>query len=86
LAQRAQEADLALAAVAEEAAAFRAAHGLFAEAEAQRGQRRRELEAFRDEAERLAREILARVDAVLDHDHDDRTDSHEPVAGPRVGS
>jgi CheY-like chemotaxis protein len=66
LAQRARAADEALAAVAAEVDAFRAAQRRFDETEARRERRRRELEAFRDDVARLAREILGRVDGMFD--------------------
>jgi hypothetical protein len=66
LAQRARAADEALAAVAAEVDAFQAAQRRFDEANARRESRRRELEAFRDDVARLAREILGRVDGVFD--------------------
>lgn len=66
LAQRAKTADDALAAVAAEIDAFRQAQRRFDEANAQREQRRRDLERFRDEVAQLAREILGRVDGLFD--------------------
>jgi hypothetical protein len=66
LSQRARAADEALAAVAAEVEAFRAAQRRFDETEARRELRRRELEAFRDDVARLAREILGRVDGMFD--------------------
>jgi hypothetical protein len=66
LAQRARTADEALAAVAAEVDAFQVAQRRFDEANARRESRRRELEAFREDVARLAREILGRVDGVFD--------------------
>ncbi|MBW6454663.1 MAG: response regulator [Trueperaceae bacterium] len=66
LAERAKAADDALAAVAVEIEAFREAQRRFDEANAQREQRRRDLERFRDEVAHLAREILGRVDGLFD--------------------
>jgi CheY-like chemotaxis protein len=66
LAQRARAADEALAAVAAEVDAFQVAQRRFDEANARRESRRRELEAFREDVARLAREILGRVDGVFD--------------------
>lgn len=66
LARRAKAADEALAAVASEIDAFREAQRRFDEATAQREQRRRDLERFRDEVAQLAREILGRVDGLFD--------------------
>jgi len=66
LAQRAKTADEALAAVAAEIGAFREAQRRFDEEIALRERRRRDLERFRDEVGRLAREILGRVDGLFD--------------------
>jgi CheY-like chemotaxis protein len=66
LAARAREADEALAAVAAEVDAFRAAQRRFDEISARRELRRRELEEFREDVARLAREILGRVDGLFD--------------------
>lgn len=70
LTQRAREADAALAAVADEVQAFRAARRAFDEAFERRERRRRELEAFRHDVATLAREILGRVDAMFDDEAD----------------
>jgi CheY-like chemotaxis protein len=68
LAHRIQAADEALAAVGDEVAAFREAQRLFDEVAAARERRRAELEVFREEVSRLAREILGRVDGLFgDH-------------------
>ncbi len=66
LAHRAKTADDALAAVAVEIDAFREAQRRFDAANAQREQRRRDLERFRNEVAELAREILGRVDGLFD--------------------
>jgi CheY-like chemotaxis protein len=66
LADRARAADDALAAVAVEVDAFRAAQRRFDQVNAQREARRQELEAFRDDVARLAREILGRVEGLFD--------------------
>jgi len=66
LAERARAADDALAAVAVEVDAFRAAQRRFDQVNAQREARRQELEAFRDDVARLAREILGRVEGLFD--------------------
>ena len=68
LAHRIQAADDALAAVGGEVAAFREAQRLFDEVAAARERRRVELEAFREEVSRLAREILGRVEVLFDDD------------------
>ena len=66
LAHRAREADLALAAVATEIAAFREARRRFEEVTERRERRRQELEALRVDVAHLAREILKRVDRLFD--------------------
>lgn len=66
LAQRAKEADAALAAVTEEVDAFRGARQRLDEMNAQRERRRLELEALRTDVAHLAREILGRVDGMFD--------------------
>ena len=68
LARRVQAADEALAAVGDEVAAFREARRVFDEVAAARERRRLELETFREEVSRLAREILGRVEGLFD-DH-----------------
>ncbi len=67
LAERAREADDALAAVATEVEAFREAQRRFDEISVQREARRQELETFREDVARLAREILGRVEGIFDH-------------------
>lgn len=66
LAARAREAEAALAAVADEVTAFQAARRRFDEIQERRERQRRELESFRDDVARLAREILGRVDGLFD--------------------
>jgi len=66
LAERARDADDALAAVSVEVDAFRAAQRRFDEVNAQRESRRHELESFREDVARLAREILGKVEGLFD--------------------
>ncbi len=66
LAQRAREADEALAAVATEVETFREARRRFDEVTEHRERRRQELEALRVDVAHLAREILGRVDRLFD--------------------
>ncbi|MDA0699735.1 MAG: hypothetical protein O3A02_00795 [bacterium] len=66
LAQRARDADDALAAVSVEVVAFRAAQRRFDAVNAQREARRHELESFRKDVARLAREILGKVEGLFD--------------------
>lgn len=66
LAGRAREAEAALGAVAAEVEAFQAARRRFDAIQARRERQRRELETFRDDVARLAREILGRVDGLFD--------------------
>ncbi len=66
LTQRARDADAALAAVTEEIEAFRSAQRHFDEVNEQRERRFRELESFRHDVARLARDILDRVDDLFE--------------------
>ncbi|MFO7610187.1 MAG: response regulator, partial [Candidatus Krumholzibacteriia bacterium] len=66
LARRAREADAALAAVAVEVEAFHEARRRFDAVHERQQRRRRELEAFREDVGRLAREILGRLDGLFD--------------------
>ena len=66
LARRAREADAALAAVAAEVDAFHEARRRFDAVHERQQRRRRELEAFREDVGRLAREILGRLDGLFD--------------------
>lgn len=83
LTARVQEADTALAAVADEIDAFRRAHRDFEAVNAERERRRRELEAFRDEVGDLARALVDRVDAMLAPKEAGGTDE---VDGPNASS
>jgi CheY-like chemotaxis protein len=65
LSQRVQAADAALAAVGDEVVAFREARRHVEEVSEARERRLKELEAFREEVSRLAREILGRVDGLF---------------------
>jgi CheY-like chemotaxis protein len=82
LADRARAADDALAAVAVEVDAFRAAQRRFDQVNAQREARRQELEAFRDDVARLAREILGRVEGLFDDLGPDRGQEAAPRRDP----
>ena len=84
LTQRARDADVVLAALTEEIESFRLAQRYFDEENERRERRCNELEAFRNDVARLARQILGRVDELFlarsGADVPESTEATEPAA------
>jgi hypothetical protein len=85
LTHRVQAADAALAAVADEVDAFRAAQQRYDDAVRLQEERRRAVETARRDVADLARQILQRMDGLFDAfggDAPDRTSEAHPTSSP----